>query len=555
MKIYFFKGIGIAMLFLCSGIITAKGKKRYDYIIIGGGAAGCIEARKLSDNFHKSVLLLEAGGNYINDPAVLDPNWFDNAGTFLTNPKYSLSYPSFYPPLTVFSYSSGQGLGGGSTHNFLIAYRGTPRIYNEWAAISGNSNWSYNGNILNLMKALETYTPNGTVLNPAQRGTHGPIAVTQNPPLNQVAGDYLSSLSAVTLTPFVADYNDPSTGDIGISAIQQLITAGVNSRRSFSPYEFLKNVIDADGNGLNGRKLTVITNARALDIRINDQMRATSVHYTVQNDEKNEVEYELIKASLTKDTGTLILAAGSIETPRILMQSGVGPAAQLQSVGISVVVDSPQVGQNLQCQYGGSAILTGNVPFEAEALLDGYPYMPNDGVRRIQIINIPVATGVIQALPAISVPSSLGSVTLTSSNPFLQPNVEIGLFNDGSVSTPGSDAFLQVSFYKIIQSAAALAGQTVLFPSPAQYASDATLLAAAIERMAIQSHAVGTARMGTNISNGVVDGNLKVFGLQNVYIGDNSVQPESVDGNTCYAAYIIALVLCQVLGVPTPPAL
>ena len=61
--------------------------------------------------------------------------------------------------------------------------------------------------------------------------------------------------------------------------------------------------------------------------------------------------------------------------------------------------------------------------------------------------------------------------------------------------------------------------------------------------------------MGTDISNGVVDGNLKVFGLENVYIGDNSVQPETINGNTCYPAYIIALVLCQVLGVPTPPIL
>ncbi len=500
----------------------------------------------------------------------LDPNWIDNADALLINPKYAITYPIAYPPsvLTVFTYSEGKELGGGAAHNFLITVRATPTIYDSWEAITGNSNWSYYGNILDLMLALETYTPDGTVANPAERGSSGPIAVTQNPPLDPVAGDYLSSLSAVTLTPFVADYNDPATGDIGISAVQQFVTAGAGSRRSFSAYEFLNDVIDENGKGLHGRKLTVVTNAQALDIRINSDMRATSVHYTVQNNEKNEVEYEIVKASLTKDTGVLVLAAGSVQTPRILLQSGVGPVAQLEAAGLPVVLDSPQVGQNLQCQYGGTAIVSGTVPFEAEAFIDGYPYMSNDGVRRIQIINIPLdgpykdivpfigPVDALQALPLITNPSSRGSVTVVSSNPFIQPQVQIGLFTDGSVSTPGTDAYLQVSFYNIMQSVAALAGQAVLYPTPDQYAAgDAGLLSAAVAEMTIQSHIVGTARMGTNISNGVVDGNLKVFGLKNVYIGDNSVQPQSGNGNTCYPAYIIALVLCQVLGVPTPPAL
>lgn len=583
MKHYSFLSVGIATLFFVSCIINAgpkrssntdskynknacpsdinnpclnqNKKKRYDYIIIGGGAAGCIEARKLSDDHRKSVLLLEAGGNYVHDPITLDPNWLDNVGALLVDARFAINYPLFYPPLTTATYSEGRELGGGAAHNFLLAVRATPSIYDGWAAITGNPRWSYYGNVLNLMKALETYTPDGTVANPAERGFNGPIAVTQAPPLDPVPGDLLSALSAVTLTPFVADYNDPSTGDIGISAVQQFITPGANSRRSFSALDFLDGVIDANGKGLNGRKLTVITNAQALDIRINNDMRATSVRYTFINNENNKAEYEVKKASLRERTGVLILAAGSIQTPRLLLQSGVGPAAQLTEIGIPVVLDSPNVGQNLQCQYGGPAILTDGVPFEAEAFIDGYPYMPNDGIRRVQIINVPIGGDLVQALPAITNPASRGSVTLASSNPFLQPNVVINLFTDGPVSTPGTDAYLQVSFYKIIKAAAEASGNTVFYPTPADYASDATLLAAAQADVVIQSHIVGTARMGTNISNGVVDGNLKVFGLKNVYIGDNSIEPQSGNGNVCYPAYIIGLVLCQVLGVPTPPAL
>ena len=566
MKNFSLKFIGVMILF-CAGTIVAdevgydvdrasnKKKKRYDYIIVGGGAAGCIEARKLSDDFNVSVLLLEAGGNYVNDPVTLDPIWFTNAGLLLADPKFAITYPLFYSPLTLRVYSEGHELGGGGAHNFLIAVRGTPSIYDGWATTTGNPIWSFYGNVLSLMKELETYTPDGTIANFAARGCCGPISVTQSPALNPVLGDYLSSLSAVTLAPFVDDYNDPVSGDIGISAVQQFVTPAPNSRRSFSGFEYLDGVIDANGHGIGGRKLTVITNAQALDIRINDGMRATSVHYTVQNDEQCEIEYEVTKASLTKHTGVLILAAGSVQTPNILLQSGVGPMAQLQAAGIPVVLDSPQVGQNLQCQYGGSAIVTGNVPFEAEAFIDGYPFMDNDAVRRIQIINIPVGLGVLQALSALTNPASRGSVTRTTNNPFLLPKVDIGLFNDGSVSTPGTDAYLQVSFYKIMQDVAALQGGAVLYPTPAQFATDQSLLDAALADMVIQSHIVGTARMGTDISNGVVDGNLKMYGLKNVYIGDASVMPETVDGNTCYAAYVIALVLCQVLGVPTPPAL
>ncbi len=558
MKLHVSRDITIALLLFVGSIIHADSndhKTRYDYIIVGGGAAGCILARKLSDNGCNSVLMLEAGGNYIDDPVTLDPNWLDNALTLIADPKFSLVYPVAFPPLTLYSYSEGHELGGGGAHNFLLTVRGTPSIYNEWEAITGNAKWSYYGNVLRLMKSLETYTPDGTVANPAERGTKGPISVTQGQPLDPT-NPYLSALSTVTLTPFISDYNDPSLGDIGISAVQQFITSGAGSHRSFSALEFLSPVIDANGKGINGRKLKVITNAQVLDIRINSQMRATSVHYTVQNNEKHEIEYELIKASLTKNTGTLILAAGSVQTPNLLLQSGVGPAADLEAIGISVVLDSPNVGQNLQCQYGGSAILTGTVPFGAEAFIDAYPFMPNDGVRRIQIIHLPIASPEsIEDLPLILDPQSRGSITRTTNNPFIQPKVDIGLFTDGSVSTPGTDAYLQVSFYKIIQAAAALAGATVIYPTPAQFASDADLLNAALGQLTIQSHIVGTAKMGTNISNGVVDGNLKVFGLENVYIGDNSAQPKTSNGNVCYPAYIIALVLCQVFGIPTPPAL
>jgi choline dehydrogenase len=561
MKKYFLLGVGITTVFLMSGVLKAnidvdrdgsdhKKKKRYDYIIVGGGAAGCIEARKLSDDFNKSVLLLEAGGNFLNDPEVLDPNWVPHLPALFYNPKLSITYPTYSGALHV--YSEGHSLGGGATHNNMIAVRGTPDIYDGWATVSSNPRWSYYGNIVNLMKNLETYTPNGTVANPAERGFSGPIALTQNPPILPGAYPFLDQLSVYTAAPFEDDYNNPPLGNICISAVQQLNTP---VSRSWSAKEFLAPVIDANGHGIGGRKLTVIWNAQALDFRINDEMRATSVHYIAQNNERNENEFEVTKASLTKNTGILILAAGSVQTPKLLLQSGVGPAAQLASVGIPLVLDSPHVGQNLQCHYGSSATVTGGtVPFEASSYLDGYPFMANDGIRRLQFISSPAGAN-FRVSTVLIRPQSRGSVTVISNNPMIEPLVDVAVFTDGSVATPGTDAYMQVSAFKMIQAAATAAGQTVVSPTPAQYASDATLLAAASSSITLQAHIVGTARMGTDISNGVVDGNLKMFGLDNVYIGDNSIQPQTNDGNTCCPAYYIALVLCQVLGVPTPPIL
>lgn len=560
MKKHFSKRMFAAFaVLLCVSGSTAQAKKkvRYDYVIVGGGAAGCILARKLSDNFKNSVLLLEAGGNFIDDPAALDPNWVAHIAELFYNPKFSIVYPTFSGGLH--TYSEGHSLGGGATHNNLLVVHGTPDIYDGWATTSANPIWSYDNNIVNLMRALEAYYATGTIPNPGQRGFFGPISVVQSAQILPGAYPFLDELSTQTLTPYVDDYNNPPSGNVGISAGQQFITPNPGSHRSFSALEFLQPVIDANGYGLNGRNLTVIWNAEALDFRVNGDMRITSVHYIAKNDEDDENEYEVTKASLTKNTGTFIFAAGSVQTPRLMLNSGVGPAAQLDSVNIPVVLDSPNVGQNLQCQYGTAAIVTGGtLPFVGEAFITGYPYVtPNDAVRRIQLIMIPQGPSTFQILPSILNPNSRGSVTVISNNPMIQPLVDVEVFTDGSESTPGTDAFLQVSFFKIVEAAATAAGQTVTFPTPAQYATDATLIAAAksAPNPTLQSHAVGTARMGTNISNGVVDGNLKVFGLQNAYVGDNSIQPKTSNGNTCFPAYTIALVLCQVLGVATPPTL
>jgi len=526
----------------------------FDYIIVGFGAAGAILARQLSDDFQTSVLVVEAGPNNMEDPATLDPNIFANFQNLIKisfDPAFSATYPVPLPfSLIAFAYSEGREWGGSAAHNYLQAVRGVPNDFNQWGLNSNNAQWFY-PNVLPLMKTLETYTPNGTVANPAQRGFSGPISITQNPPIN--SNPLAIAVADVTGAGFVSDYNDATLPNVSTSAIQQFITAGPDSHRSFSGNEFMTigEIIDERGRGLNGRQVRVKGNAVVTRILFDNCNRAIGVQYLRQSGISNTER--LYTAYARKG---VILCAGAINTPKLLMLSGVGPAAELESLGIPVRVDSPHVGQNLQNQYGPGAIITNGTPIpggQIASFIDERPYMPADDVRRIQIAGLDVGGGIAQLIGFMLQPSSRGSIEIVSSDPLIPAKVNLNMYSDGSFADVGSDAYIAVSYYKIVQAIAAAAGEVVLYPAASQYAQgDAGLFQAAINAsgMTIASHIVGTARLGTSIENGVVDGNLNVFGTKNLMVADASVENPITSGNTCIGAYVIAAVAAQILGVP-----
>jgi choline dehydrogenase len=315
-------------------------------------------------------------------------------------------------------------------------------------------------------------------------------------------------------------------------------------------------VIDSRGNGLNGRKLKILTNARALRFNT-EQDRAISVDYV-----RTFGSHANVHTACLKYKGKLILSAGALQTPKLLMLSGVGPAAELTALGLKVVLDSPNVGQNLQNQYGAFAeIAVPGALSQAEAWIDGSPYTAPTGQRLVQLLMEGAAgpgPGAYPILASLVNAKSRGSVYLVSADPLIDPVINMNMYSDGSFSTNGTDANLVVSSLKIIRDAAALTGYTMLNPSPAVYAGgDAALFAYATSASAwaIQDHITGTTRMGTDITNSVVDGRLRVHGLKNVHIGDIGVEPDNTNGNTCSGAYYIALELANILGYPTPPAL
>ena len=329
---------------------------KYDYIIVGNGSAGSILARKLSDDLKTKVLVVEAGINQDNDPAVLDfgqAAFFEDLWNITNDPYYAETYAlEVIAPLQTTVYSEGRGWGGSSKHNYFVAVRGTPPIWDSWASISGNPAWSYN-NMLPLMIALENYTPCMTTANASQRGVGGPISITQ---LTAVDLGPLSAAIAAGMATggvgTITDYNDPtlssSTGLLymGVSPLQGFITSPspcVPGVRSFSSREFLTtDVVTPDGRGVGKRKLSIQSNCHVSRV-IMDGTKAKGVEF-VYGSKGNKVG----KAYGKK----IILCAGAINTPAILMRSGIGDPAILGPLGIDVKIANPNVGANLQNQYG-----------------------------------------------------------------------------------------------------------------------------------------------------------------------------------------------------------
>ncbi len=522
-------------------------RSTWDYVIVGNGTAGATLASELAKDGNNSVLVLEWGENRADDPKVLSPDYFAFTNDLAYDPLYAITQPvnvSFSPFVPqYFIYSDGRMWGGSSAHNGLFAVRGTPTLYNNWATLSGESQWNY-ANLLPLFLETELYTPNGTVSNPTQRGSDGPLFITQSAPVDTDA--FAIAVGTGTSAPQVDDYNDPDEGDIGISAHQQYISPAPGSFRSFSVNAFtpIGQVLNAQGFGLGTYKqLRVVSNALVNRVLFKNK-EAAGVEYYLGGDPN--------KAIYVKAKKKVILCAGSPWSPGILERSGIGDATLLSSLGIEVIVDNPNVGEHLQNHYGVTGFFTGTTtvfPF-LQGFIDLQPYEPGDGTRRMQLAGIDTGAGI--ALSGILMqPKSEGSVHIVSRNPTIYPRMDFNMYTDGDVSTPGTDAYDVVSYLKLLQDIdTAFAGGSLASPPASVYAGgDSALLefAQTQSNMAIAFHAAGTCRMGTSQSDSVVNGDLHVFGVRNLMVADVSIEPIIQDGNTAYAAYFIGQVAANII--------
>lgn len=555
-----------------------------EFLIVGLGTAGATLARYLSDPidgaFVNNVVVLEAGQNYNQDPAVQNPSLFASSAV-AANTTYSKTY-SVLPGanasfgFNLLAYTEGRMWGGGSGHNGMQAVRGTPALYDDWATLSGEPFWAYN-NLLPLMKFLEKYNQNGGGLDPLQRGTSGPLAITQDLYSLVSTNPFVVNIMS-TFLPIVGDYNVPA-GAIGISSLQQNNTNGQftpGSIRSFSANSFLPTpadnpvnpIISADGFGLNGRKLQVLSDVTVSRI-IFDGTTAVGVEYIVgQNPD------EVFTMFATKE---VILCAGATQNVAILQRSGIGPQTVLDPLGITPVVYNNNVGAHLSNHYGSFCIMTANgeggvnlAPPLGMFFSDGAPYIPADGRRRIQALfgegpfffgDQSVLYGLLGAQIATDpfnpptnsfaiinlVPQAEGTIVIPSIDPLTDAVVSCNIWGNVADFEP------VLAGFKIVRDMATAAGETMIYPTPAMFATDAELETAIKALIFVAYHFAGTCRMASSAADGVVDGQLRVFGVNNLRIADCSIMPKINDGNTAIPAYYIAAVLAELLGNQTLP--
>ena len=335
----------------------------YDYVIVGGGSAGCVLAARLTENADVRVLLLEAGRKD-NHPYIHMPVGFAK----LTSGPYTWGFataPQKHANNREIPYAQGKVIGGGSSINAEVFTRGNPADYDRWANEEGAEGWAF--------KDIQKYfirSEGNTILAGDWHGTDGPLGVSNIPDPQPTARAFVQSCQEFGI-PYNPDFNGKVQEGAGIYQ-----TTTRNKRRCSAAVGYLRPAMGRSN-------LTVETGCLAHRILF-DGSRATGVEYSRGG-----------ATQTVRADSEVIVTSGAIGTPKLMMLSGIGPAAHLKDRGIDVVHDLPGVGENLNDHFGIDIV----AELKGPTSLDKYNklhWMAWAGIEYVLFRSGPVTSNVVE---------------------------------------------------------------------------------------------------------------------------------------------------------------
>jgi len=511
--------------------------KQYDYIIVGAGAAGCVVANRLSADPAINLLLLEAGGpdkNFlIHVPAGFTKltgnsvNW-----GFSTVPQKEMNNREMH-------YPQGRTWGGSTSINAMIYIRGNRKDYDAWLEM-GNQGWGYEGVLPYFIKS-----ENNERLVNEFHGTGGPLNVAEQTMHNVLTRAFVRSAQELGI-PYNSDVNGAEQAGVTFYQVTQR-----KVHRESAATAFIKPILSRPN-------FTALTNTQVIKVLI-ENGRAVGVIVRFQG---GKLETFLAGKEI-------ILSGGAINSPRLLLLSGIGPATNLKKLGIEVVHNLPGVGKNLQDHMDVyiPAVVNQPVSYNGQdrfdrALLHGIQYMlyktgpvtacvaeaglflktsPDVRSPNIQIHCLPayvVDHGRIQIKgQGITIntchlrPKSVGSVTLASAAPLVNPKIDPNYCGDPE----GYDWKMAIEGFRwgrrLLEAPSLKPYISREYLPGSQAQTDEEIKNYIRQWSKTDYHPVGTCKMGLDPM-AVVDTELRVHGLKGLRVIDASIMPTLISGNT-----------------------